>query len=52
MFYPRSVDIIKTVLHLWMKGSPSNINVATGIATGRQTKKRKTGLKRDLESPP
>jgi len=21
MFYPRSVDIIKTVLHLWMKGS-------------------------------
>jgi len=22
MFYPRSVDIIKNVLHLWMKGSP------------------------------
>jgi len=22
MFYPRSVDIIKIVLHLWMKGSP------------------------------
>jgi len=22
MFYPRSVDIIKIDLHLWMKGSP------------------------------
>jgi len=26
--------------------------VATEIATRRRTKKKKTGLKRDLESPP
>jgi len=28
MFYPRSVDIIKIVLHLWMKGSPFQHTVA------------------------